>query len=306
MQTLWPTDQLTLGTRLQLVTGKGKNHGQKNPGPRNAKQHTIKFNLRSQINTVLRIPNTLSGITKFRRTTSLSTCYGHMAHAALHDTISLQPSAVTKSVRYHGPIRRLIGVRSPTHFSFRARFLRYNPPTIPRERIRNDHEADPHARTLQQRLITPGTRLDYLVLFVLAALPIGLSLAFGFFHTVQSQPFPFPDATHPDHFTCSGYWGRPNWTSLVVTLSSHCLSYAAQPAAIQAHLRAQRHEPVSPTLLRTKIARLNLCLQKCFRWTQPVGRPGHRHRNPLDRYARHRIVLLESQICAVPYHSASR
>jgi hypothetical protein len=74
------------------------------------------------------------------------------------------------------------------------------------------------ARTIQQRLVTPGRRLDYLLLFVLAALPIGLSLDFGFFRTVQSQPFPYPDATRGGHFLCSGYWGRSNWTSLVVTL----------------------------------------------------------------------------------------
>jgi hypothetical protein len=74
------------------------------------------------------------------------------------------------------------------------------------------------ARTIQQRLITPGRRLDYLLLFVLAAAPIGLSLDLGFFRTVQSQPFPFPDAMHPGHSVCSGYRARLNWTSLVVTL----------------------------------------------------------------------------------------
>jgi hypothetical protein len=74
------------------------------------------------------------------------------------------------------------------------------------------------ARTVQQRLITPGTRLDYLLLFVLAALPIGLSVDFGLFHTVQSQPFSFPDTIRAGHFVCSGYWARPNWTSLVITL----------------------------------------------------------------------------------------
>src|ERR1700722_802647 len=73
-------------------------------------------------------------------------------------------------------------------------------------------------RKIQQRLITPGRPLDYLLLFVLAVLPIGLSLDFGFLQTVRSQPFPFPDATRPSHFLCSGYWGRANWTSLVVTL----------------------------------------------------------------------------------------
>jgi hypothetical protein len=67
----------------------------------------------------------------------------------------------------------------------------------------------------QKRLVTPSHGLDYLILFILAALPIGLSHAFGMART-RTQTLPTQSGV--ETLACAGYWDRSNWTSYIVLL----------------------------------------------------------------------------------------
>jgi hypothetical protein len=67
------------------------------------------------------------------------------------------------------------------------------------------------AGAIQARLFGPGKTIDYLLLMMLAALPLVLSAQIGIAHT----QVPTIGGAHE---TCMGYWDRTNWVSLIVLL----------------------------------------------------------------------------------------
>jgi hypothetical protein len=68
---------------------------------------------------------------------------------------------------------------------------------------------------LQRRIVCPGNRLDYLVLFLLALCPLLLSPILGVAHT---QTLHYLSNGRDQSGRCWGYWDRWNWTSLTVLL----------------------------------------------------------------------------------------
>jgi hypothetical protein len=67
----------------------------------------------------------------------------------------------------------------------------------------------------QRRLVSPGSKSDYAVLFALAAAPLLLSRAFGMAHSASLD---FVTKYGSQRVECFGYWDRPNWTTLPLLL----------------------------------------------------------------------------------------